>query len=130
MPSFFTSEVKNSTKLCVYIRVFQNAPFSVKHSMTRGKRKLEWRRVRKYIHFLILFIPWSSNCKKPFSQIFGNFITQHFLWIYIIFHILTQPKIREKIAKGFSGIPYWLRSIKKNLRMRTTYFLVALCLVE
>ena len=28
---------------------------------------------------------------KNLSLIFGNFITQHFLWIYIIFHILTPP---------------------------------------
>ena len=52
----------------IYIRVSQNAPFSVKHSMTGSKRQLEWRGVRKYIRFLI----------------FGNFITQPFLWIYII----------------------------------------------
>ena len=70
--------------------------FSVKNFMTEGKGKLEWRRVRKYIRFIILFIPWSSNCKKTFSRIFGNFNTQNLLWIYIIFHIFPNQKIREK----------------------------------
>ena len=50
----------------MYIRVSQNTPFSVKHSMTGRKRMHEWRRVRKYIRFWILFIPRASNCKKPF----------------------------------------------------------------
>ena len=72
--------------------------------------------------YLILFIPRCSDCKKTLSRIFWNFNTQYFLWIQIIFHILTRPKISTK--KIFSGIPNWLRTIKKNLRMRTTYFLV------
>ena len=50
----------------MYNRVAWKTAISVKNSMTEGKRKLEWRRVRKYIRFLILFIPRSSNCKKPF----------------------------------------------------------------
>ena len=53
------------------IRVSQNAPFSVKHSMTGDKRKLKWRRVRKYIRSLILFIPRASNRKKPFRGFSG-----------------------------------------------------------
>ena len=37
--------------------------------MTGGKRKLEWRRARKYIRFfLILFIPRVSNCKNLFAD--------------------------------------------------------------
>ena len=51
-------------------------------------------RVRKHIRFLILFIPRSSNFK-----IFGNFNTQNLLWIYIIFHILSNQKIRQKKYK-------------------------------
>ena len=42
----------------------------------------------------------------PFYRIFRNFITQHFLWIYIIFHILTQQKNPRN--------PYRLRSIKNS----------------
>ena len=108
----------------MYIRVSKNALFSVKHSMTGGKKKLEWRRVRKYIRFLILFSQRSSDCKKPFSRIFGNFIAQHFLWIYIIFHILTQPKNPLFFFFTiFSGIIHWFPPLKK-LRMRTMHFLV------
>ena len=34
---------------------------------------LERRRVKKYIRFLILFIPWSSNCKKNLFPDFRKF---------------------------------------------------------
>ena len=50
-------------------------------------------RVRNYIRFLILLIPSSSDCKKTFSRIFGNFNTHNFLWI---FYILTQSKNPRK----------------------------------
>ena len=63
----------------MYIRVAQNAPFSVRHSMTGGKRKLKWRRVRKYICFLILFIPRSCNCKKPFRGFSEIYYTTFFM---------------------------------------------------
>ena len=45
---------------------------------------------------------------KKKSRIFGNFITQHFLWIYIIFHILIQPKnpTKSKIVKANSLYNY------------------------
>ena len=76
----------------MFIRASKRIAFSVKNSMTEGKRKLEWHRVRKYICFLILFIPGPGIVKIPFFRIFRNFVTQHFLCIYIIFHILTQPK--------------------------------------
>ena len=58
------------------------------------------RRVRKYIRFFILFIPRSSNCKNLFAD-FRKFISQHFLLIYIIFHILTQPRNSRFIFNKF-----------------------------
>ena len=42
-----------------------------------------------------IFFAWrnaAGNYEKKTLRIFGNFITQHFLWIYIIFQILIQPK--------------------------------------
>ena len=61
--------------------------------------------------------------RKKNSRIFGNFITQHFLWIYITFHILTQPK---KFAKFFftifSGIIHWLRPWKKSAHAHNVFF--------
>ena len=92
--------------------------------MTEGKWKLEWCRVKKNIRFLNLFIPRSSDCKNNFSRILGNFIRRHVVWIYIIFHILTQPKIRENKYSKFQRHSLLTALHKKNLRMRTTYFLV------
>ena len=57
----------------IYRRVAQKTAISVKNSMTEGKRKLEWRRVKKYIIFLlILFIPDPTIVKETFSRIFVN----------------------------------------------------------
>ena len=79
----------------LYNRVSQNELFSVKHSMTVGKRKLEWCRVPKYIYIFLKFC--SSHERAIVKNIFADFrkfyySTQHFLRIYVIFHILTQPK--------------------------------------
>ena len=102
----------------MYIRVSQNAPFSVKHSMTGGKRKLEWRRVRKYIRFLILFIPRASNCKNPFRG-FSEILLHNISYEFTSFSIFW-PK--QKIRKFFLMIPYWLRSIKKSAHAHNVFF--------
>ena len=90
----------------LYSRVSQNAHFSVKHSMTGGKRKLEWRRVRKYIRFLILFIPWASI----FAD-FRKFYYTTFLMNLHHFDTPKNPRIFFKII--FSSIPNTLRSTEK-----------------
>ena len=93
--------------------------FSVKNSMAEGKRKLESRRVRKYIRFfLILFIPGSSNCKKKSCR--GCSENSYEFTSFSIFYPTKNP--RKKNVISFSVISYLLRSIKQNLRIRTTYF--------
>ena len=96
----------------MYIRVSQKTVFSVKNSMTEGKRKLEWRRVRKYIRFLILFIPRSSNCKKPFRG-FSEILIHKISYEFTSLSIFYQIKNSEKYIISFSGTPYWLHSIEK-----------------
>ena len=56
------------------------------------RRAKEKCRIRKYIRFLILFIPRSCECKRPFRGFSEILIQKISIWIYIIFHILTQPK--------------------------------------
>ena len=53
--------------------------------------------------FLILFIPRASNCKKPFRGFSEILLHNIFLWIYIIFHILTQPKNPRNFFLQFSA---------------------------
>ena len=77
--------------------------------------------------------PWNiprPGAKESLSDVgfenisFFNFIAQHFLWIYIIFHILTQPKNPWNFLKEFSAALFIDCAHEKNLRMRTMYFLV------
>ena len=50
----------------MFIRVAQKTAISVKNSMTEGKKSLSDVGFENIFVFLILFIPRSSNCKKPF----------------------------------------------------------------
>ena len=103
-------------------RVSQNAPFSVKHSRTGGKRKLEWLRVRKYIRFLILFSPRANNCKKPFRGFSEIHYTAFLMNLHHFSYFDPTKKSAIFFVIIFRGIPYWLRYMKKNLRVRTMYF--------
>ena len=97
----------------LYNRVSQNSPFSVKLSMTGGKRKLEWRRVRKNIRFLILFIPRASNYKKnPFRGFSEIFIIQHFLMNLHNFLYLDRTKkfIKKNSAAFLNDCGPWKKS--------------------
>ena len=72
----------------------------------RGQKKIEWRRVRKNINFLILFIPRSSDCEKPFrgfSEIFKLNISYEFTSFSIFW---PNQKIRNFLKIIFSGILY------------------------
>ena len=120
---------------------FCKRPFSFLCSMTirmaqitaipgTGGSKIPWQRAKKSLSdvdfentlvFFILFIPWSSDCKKPsggFSEILMHKISCE------LHHFPYFDPTKKSAKKSFSGIPYWLQSIKKNLRMRTMYFLV------
>ena len=96
---------------------------SLKHSMTGGKRKLEWHRVRKYIRFLMLLIPRASNCKKPyrgFSEILLNNITYKFT----SFSYFDPTNKSAIFFNNFQRHSLLTALQEKNLRMRTMYFLV------
>ena len=76
------------------LRILDNVFFG--RSVIAGPRAKEsLSRVRKYIRFEILFIPRSSNCKKPFRG-FSDILLLHISYESIVFHILTQPKNPEK----------------------------------
>ena len=49
-------------------------------------------------HFLIFFIPRSSDCKKPFCGFSEIFNTQNHLYININIQIWPNKKIRESAA--------------------------------
>ena len=92
--------------------------------MKEDKRKREWCRVPNNIRFLILIIPRSSDCQKPFrgfSEILLHNISYEFTSFFPYFDQNKNP--RKKNILSFCGIPYWRRP-SKNLRIRTTYFLV------
>ena len=94
--------------------------------MTEGKRKLEWCKVRKYFRFFVLFIPRSSNCKKPFRG-FLEILIYTISYEFTSFSIFHPPKtFAQKYIISFNGIHYWLRSIKKicACAQRIFWFLV------
>ena len=89
-----------SYRLCTMYIVHEGGPkynyFREKNSMTEGKRKLEWRRVRIYIRFFkILFISRSSNCKNLFAD-FQKFYYTTFLMNLNHFQYFDHTK---KISK-------------------------------
>ena len=61
---FFILNIMKLLTKYMYIRVAKKNSYFREKFHDQGQRKLEWRRVRKYIRFLILFIPRSSICKK------------------------------------------------------------------
>ena len=110
--------------------VSQKTAISVKNSMTEGKRKLEWRRVRIYIYIYIYFCSSTDPTivKKTFQRIFGNFITQNLLWIYIIFHVLPDQKILEnKILYVSAAILTDCAPLKKSAHAHNVYFGFGYC---
>ena len=106
--SFSTSKQKHYQEILkdMCIRVAQQTFISVKNSMTEGKRKLEWCRFRKYIRFLILFIPRSSNCKKPFHGFLEIYYTKSLMNLHHFQYFTQSKNPREKKIISFSGIPY------------------------
>ena len=124
-----------------YIRVSQNATFFHEPVHMMGEVIIKWFyfyyfRFRQLFERALLknqnhfFFTWSAvnlrnaaeNLFLKKSRIFGNFITQHFLWIYIIFHILIQTKNPWFFFIIFSGILI-IHAPHLFLRMRTTQHL-------
>ena len=101
----------------VFFRVSQNALFSVKYSMTGGKRKLEWRRVRKYIRFLILFSQRSSDFRKFYCT---TFLVNLHNFSYF------DPTIKSVMFffTIFSGIIHWLRPWKKSAHAQNAFLVL------
>ena len=79
----------------IYFRVAQKTSGS-KTPWQKAKDSLSDVEFEKIFFEKVCSSPDPVIVKKTFAQIFGNYITQHFLWIYIIFHILTQPKNHRK----------------------------------
>ena len=77
---------------------------------------------KKYCCFFLFYSSPDPAIVKTFSRIFGNFNTENLSWIYIIFHILNQPKNPRK--KKFQRHSLLTALHSKNLRMRTAYSMV------
>ena len=96
---------------CINSRVSQKTAFSREKFHDRGQKKA-WvtYMVRKYIYifFLILSIPWSSNCKKKPFRGFSEILLHPIYYEFTSFSIFwLNKKIREKNKKSiFSGILY------------------------
>ena len=79
---------------------------------------------QKNIRFLILFIPQSSDCKKPFRG-FSEILLHNISYEFTSFSIFwPNKKNREKNVISVSGIPYWLRSRKKSAHAHNVFFLL------
>ena len=89
--------------------------------MTEGKRKLGW--VRKFISFLIFFIPRSSDCKKPFRG-FLEILIHKISYEFTSFSIFWPNQNPRNFFYKFQRHSLFAALVNKKLRMRTTYFLV------
>ena len=92
--------------------------------MTEGKRKLEWRRVRKYIYvFKFCSSPDPAIVKKPFHG-FWKFYYKTFLMNLDNFSYFDPIKNMQKKCYEFQRHSLLTALHEKNLRMHTMYLLV------
>ena len=97
-----------------------------------GGNKISWRRAKEnlsdiefekiFVFFLFCSYPDPAIVNNLFADFWKFYYTTFLINLYHFPYFELTKNPRNNII-SFSSILYWLRSIK-NLRMRTTYFLV------
>ena len=122
----YSQKLFPSNCVTLYIRVAQNTTIS-----GTGCSKIPWQREKEslsdvefkfFFGFLILFITRSSDLKNLFADFRKFYYTTFLMNLHHFPNFDLTKKSAKKNIISFSGIIYWLRSIKKSAQAHSVFF--------